>query len=193
MGPAAVTLVEGSPFCISGPTGDMEGARPHGLLFRDTRVLCHLDLFVDRASIEPLASMTPRPFQGTLVGQRTLVSRSAEGALIVQRQRRVGIGVREDLRLRSFGTEASAHEIELLVNAGFADLFEVKEGRAEKHGPSDAELVGEGLILHQSGSLGHGVAVNAADAISTDRGLHFLLPVPPGWLLLGYRSGRAHH
>ena len=38
-GPGAVTIVEGTSFCVSGPNGDMEPSLPHGAFYRDTRVV----------------------------------------------------------------------------------------------------------------------------------------------------------
>jgi hypothetical protein len=39
LGAGAVTLVEGSSFCISLPNGDMHPELPHGLFVQDTRIL----------------------------------------------------------------------------------------------------------------------------------------------------------
>ena len=39
LGTGAVTLVEGSSFCISLPNGDIQPGYPHGLFVQDTRVL----------------------------------------------------------------------------------------------------------------------------------------------------------
>jgi hypothetical protein len=41
-GPGAVTLVEGSSFCISGANGDISPEYPHGVFFEDTRILSGL-------------------------------------------------------------------------------------------------------------------------------------------------------
>jgi hypothetical protein len=39
VGAGAVTLVEGSSFCICTPGGDLGGSGPNGVFFRDTRIL----------------------------------------------------------------------------------------------------------------------------------------------------------
>lgn len=39
LGPGAVTLVEGSSFCISLPNGDIHSEHPHGVFVNDTRIL----------------------------------------------------------------------------------------------------------------------------------------------------------
>ena len=51
-----VTLVEGSSFCVCGRTGDISPDEPHGLFFRDTRLLSTWRLLVDGAPPEPLAT-----------------------------------------------------------------------------------------------------------------------------------------
>jgi hypothetical protein len=38
-GGGEVTLVEGASLCICTPGGDLNGAGPHGVFFRDTRIL----------------------------------------------------------------------------------------------------------------------------------------------------------
>ena len=68
-GGGAVTLVEGSSFCICTPGGDLSGAGPHGVFFRDTRILSRWDLRVDGETPEPLAAMTPEPYRGTFLGR----------------------------------------------------------------------------------------------------------------------------
>ena len=42
--------------------------------------------------------------------------------------------MREDITVRNYGQEPAYCSLELLVDADFADLFEVKEGRVEKLG-----------------------------------------------------------
>lgn len=48
-GGGVVTLVEGSSFCICTSGGDLTGAGPHGMFFRDTRFLSLGGLRVDGA------------------------------------------------------------------------------------------------------------------------------------------------
>ena len=76
------------------------------------------------------------------------------------RRRYVGRGMREDLEIENFGEEAAFCSIELLVDADFADLFEVKEGRVHKQGQ---------LGVHAEGSRAH---VHATSASSFERATH---------------------
>ena len=38
-GAGAITIVEGSSFCVSGQNGDIVPDLPHGMFFRDTRLI----------------------------------------------------------------------------------------------------------------------------------------------------------
>ena len=54
----------------------------------------------------------------------------ADTPLIVERDRRVNGGLREEITLRSYSREPMALRVELVLESDFADIFEVKEGRA---------------------------------------------------------------
>jgi glycogen debranching enzyme len=53
---------------------------------------------------------------------------------VVFRNRYVGLGMREDISVRNYGLEPAFCAVELLIDADFADLFEVKESRVEPVG-----------------------------------------------------------
>ena len=138
-----VTLVEGSAFCISDAAGNIEPGSAHGLFFRDVRIVSSLELRVNGRRPEPLAGRSTDPFAAVFVGR--------SGGLLVVRRRYIGRGMREDVTVRNFGAEGAFAAIELRVDADFADLFEVKEGRVE---PDDArdrttEQRPDGDVVHQ--------------------------------------------
>lgn len=148
-GGGVVTLVEGSAFSISTPGGDITGAGPQGVFFRDTRVLSRWELRVDGEIPEFLAAMTPQPYRGTFLGRLPRRAGGVDTNLLVQRDRRVGNGLREDIVIRNFGPEAVACTLSIVVEADFADLFEVKEGRVREHGERSVHGQGERLVLDQ--------------------------------------------
>jgi glycogen debranching enzyme len=156
----AVTLVEGSSFCICAPGGDLSGAGPNGVFFRDTRILSRWDLRVDGELPEPLAAMTSRqPYRATFLGRLPRHSGRTDTNLLVERERRVGNGLREDLVIRNPGGEPTACTVTLAVDADFADLFEVKEGRVQTRGERRAHAQGEQLVLEQHWRGSHRGAV----------------------------------
>jgi glycogen debranching enzyme len=146
---SALTLVEGSSFCICSPGGDLDGAEPLGVFFRDTRVLSRWDLSVDGETPEPLAAMTPEPYRGTFLGRLARRTGRTDANLLVQRDRRVGNGLREDITIRNPAGEPAAVTVTLAVEADFADLFEVKEGRVQPRGERRVQGQGERLVFDQ--------------------------------------------
>ena len=96
-GAGAVTIVEVTSFCVSGQNGDMEPDLPHGAFHRDTRVVSRLTLLVDGAPVEPLSSMMPHPDRVVMVGRAGHIPGRADTPLIVERDRRIGRGLREQI------------------------------------------------------------------------------------------------
>ena len=129
-----VTLVEGSAFCLSSRSGEIDPDRPQGLIFRDTRFLSEFRLRLNGNALEPLTATTPDPFSGVFVLRSPPAAGRADAHLLVTRRRYVGRGMREDIEISNFGEEAAYCSVEIQLGADFADLFEVKEGRVQKHG-----------------------------------------------------------
>jgi glycogen debranching enzyme len=167
-GHGAVTMVEGSSFCVCSQSGDLGGAEPHGVFFRDTRILSRWDLRIDGEIPEPLAVMTPQPYRGTFVGRLPRRVGRTDTNLLVQRDRRVGNGLRDDLVIRNYGGEPAACALTVTVDADFADLFEVKEGRVRPRGSRTVQWQGERLLLEQRWRESHRGAVVVAPGGSLD-------------------------
>jgi glycogen debranching enzyme len=166
----AVSLVEGASFCLSAPGGDLGGLEPHGLFFRDTRMLSRWDLRVDGQGADHLATMTPEAFRGVFVGRLPRRSGRTDSNLVVQRDRRVGNGLREDLTIRSSAGEPVAVTVTLTVEADFADLFEVKEGRVRARGDRRARARPERLLLDQHWQGHHRGVVVVCPGATVDAG-----------------------
>jgi glycogen debranching enzyme len=129
-----VTLVEGSAFCLSSTSGEIDPDRPQGMIFRDTRFLSEFRLRLNGNELESLAATTPDPFSAVFVLRGPPAAGRADSHLLVTRRRYIGRGMREDLQIENYGEEAAFCSIEIQIGADFADLFEVKEGRVQKHG-----------------------------------------------------------
>jgi glycogen debranching enzyme len=145
-----VTLVEGAGFCVCGRTGDIDPDQPHGLFFRDTRLLSRWQLLVDDAPPEPLATMEAEPFATTFVARAQPRAGRADSTLLVLRHRYVGDGMREDLVLRNLAAEPAACTVSLAVGADFADLFEVKESRVRSRGEHRLDAGADGLRFERT-------------------------------------------
>ena len=156
-----VTLIEGSAFCISGRSGDVHPGTPQGLIFRDTRFLSRFELRVNGQQPEPLAASTADPFSATFVARTRPRTGRADSTLMVFRHRWIGRGMREDIAIRNFGEEAAYCSVEMAIDADFADLFEVKEGRVETSGEDHAVEAADGelRLTYRRGTIRRGVRV----------------------------------
>ena len=126
---AAVTLIEGSTFCISEPGGDIVPGQPQGLFIQDTRVLSRWTLTVDGRAAEPVTVQQADPHAAAFIGRLPPPPGApADAAMLVTRQRYLGDGMREDIAIRNTARQPAALEVMLTVGADFADLFDVKAG-----------------------------------------------------------------
>jgi glycogen debranching enzyme len=182
---AAVTLVEGPAFCISGRSGDMVPDTPQGLFFRDTRFISRFEVQVNGQRPEPLSAERTSPFSATFVSRSRPRSGQADSSLLVFRYRYVGRGMREDLVIHNYGEEAAYCSLEFRVHADFADLFEVKEGRARSDGEVLMDSSGETMAFHfRRGAVRKGVRVAIAGApnISANLGsFEIIVPARGQW------------
>ena len=184
----AVTLVDESTFAISASTGDISPGAAQGLFFRDTRIVSRFEVLINGFPAEPLAAVTDDPFSSEFVSRNLPGPGRADSTLMLFRSRHVGQGMREELRLRNFSDEATACTIEVLVDADFADLFAVKEGRVNagtNAGAVTAEISdrmggrdqgGEGteaslVYTYKRGPVARGVELNTTGASNVAPGL----------------------
>ncbi len=184
-GPTTVTLVEGSTFCISTAAGNVLPDAPMGLFLRDTRVLSGWLLDVDGERLEPLTVGSEDPFSAVFVTRSRPRPGQADSTLLVLRERHVGDGMREVLRVRNLGREAAGATLTLQVAADFADLFEVKEGRVVARAGLDSHVVDGGLELHhRHAGRSRGVRVSATGGARLAPGLvtwHVAVPPRQEW------------
>jgi len=161
----AVTLFEGSTFCIGSATGDLAPSAIHGLFFRDTRILSRWQVRVDGHEPLPLTVERPDPFSAVFVARTAPPPGRADSSVLVRRHRFIGEGMREDLILENLSGEAVACTVSVLVETDFADLFEVKENRVPA--PSGRVSMQTGDSFHAEYRwMGHsrGVRVQAEPA-----------------------------
>ncbi len=132
-----ITLVDESTFAISTRTGDIVPGSAQGLFVRDKRVISRFELLINGAPLEPLAAINSEPYSATFVARTRPSPGRADSTLMIFRNRYVGQGMREDIVIHNYGEEASVCELEGFIDADFADLFAVKEGRA---GPPEGDF-----------------------------------------------------
>ncbi|PNI08482.1 amylo-alpha-1,6-glucosidase [Arthrobacter sp. AFG7.2] len=177
----SVTVVEGSSFCISSGTGDISSdGGTNGAFFQDTRIISHWVLRINGSLREPLSAQRPKPFEATFVGRAQWSGRRFDSPLVVRQHRHIGPGLQDDITLENYSAEPVECDMELLVDADQADLFDVKVGRTSRHAEPvrtvrDGRLVIEGV----HGEERRGTAVHARGAAVSTDGLRFRVTIPP--------------
>jgi len=177
----AVTLVEGSTFCISEPGGDFVHGRPRGLFVRDTRVLSQWQLTVDGRRPEPLAVQRPDPYAATFVGRLPPPAGHSDSTLLVVRRRYVGDGMREDITIRNTARVPAACAVTLSAAADFADLFEVKSGSAHPAAAAADAVPGASVLAFEArrGERRHGLLIRGdGHPAAADSTLSWQVTVP---------------
>ena len=177
-----VTLVEGSTFGISLPSGDMLGGFPHGLFHRDTRFLSTMRLRINGEWPEPLSARAVYPFSASMVLRAPPAPGDADSKLLVRRDRHVGQGMREDIVVRNYGTVPAFCTLELELDVDFADLFEVKAGNVQTD--RRRELVaadGHLTWRYARGAFRRATVIDFSHAVNMRDGTAcFEVVVPPG-------------
>jgi glycogen debranching enzyme len=174
---AGVTLVEGSTFCISETGGTISPRRAEGLFVRDTRVLSRWRLTVDGLPPQPLTVQYADPYSATLLARTVPRTGRADSTALVMVGRHVGDGMREDITLRNLSGDPISCVVALEVDADFADLFEVKEGRTG-HGAVTSSSTVDGAVEIWRADLELAVTIVAAGATAVDRELRWEVALP---------------
>ncbi|MGN6795457.1 MAG: glycogen debranching N-terminal domain-containing protein, partial [Streptosporangiaceae bacterium] len=125
-----VTLLDGTTFCISEASGDLRHGGAQGLFVRDTRLISRLELSINGEVPEPLPPQSHEPFTCTFLSRMPPLPGLADSTMLVARRRLLNDGLTEDITLRNMSTEPLPVTLRIGVGGDFADVFEVKEGRA---------------------------------------------------------------
>ena len=179
IGAGTVTLVEGSSFCISLANGDIRPDLPHGAFFEDTRILSRWNLAVNGQPLEPLAAETKEPYRALFIGRVPRSDGYADSPLIVERLREVGAGILEEITIRNYSPEEVECVVTVSAESDFADLFEVKEARVQRHWEESRQPGGDSLLIRAVWQdLTKGVIVIGAGAEVTADALNYRTVVP---------------
>jgi len=162
-----VTLLEGTTFCICEPGGDIRPGAAQGLFVRDTRLISRFELSLNGHVPQPLAPQSREPFACTFLSRMPPAAGLADSTLLVVRHRLLNDGMHEEITLRNMSTEPVPVSLRIGVAGDFADVFEVKEGRAYGDGPSADDLAvaidGDVIKLNRTcGSHLRGASISGA-------------------------------
>lgn len=179
-GTGAVTVLDGSSFCLSASSGDMLPGSPHGAFFHDTRYIAEWNISVDEAPLEALAATAVEPYRALFIGRASGYPGGTDTPLLIERERTLGAVLTETVSVENHSAVPTTLRLGLTVSTDFADLFEVKDGRTSSPSEQRVRMDGDNLILEaeEAGRL-EGLAVYAPGAALRGHELVFT-PVIPG-------------
>ncbi|NMR30323.1 amylo-alpha-1,6-glucosidase [Crystallibacter degradans] len=179
-GEGAVTLLQGTSFCISFANGDMNPERPHGFFYRDTRFISTWSLSVNGRPVEPLEAILYDPYRAVFIGRAERTDGLADSNLLVERRRSLNHGVHEDVTVSNHSREPAACQVQLTIGADFADLFEVKAGLKEVAHAQPAERHTDNLIIESEGlPITARIVVAAEGAEIAGNRISYSVVIPP--------------
>jgi len=134
----ALTILEGSTFCICDERGDIAGDT-HGLFADDTRFLSRLCLTVNGAAPLMLSSGKVEYFSAAFFLRNPLAGDLPQDSLSIIRHRFVGDGMQDHVIVENNAIEPVAFELALELGTDFADILSVKEHDFALGDPARAE------------------------------------------------------
>jgi glycogen debranching enzyme len=129
-----VQILEGNTFVVSDRNGDIEASLtdPTGLFSFDTRFLSHWVLTLDGERLNALSADDLQYFQARFFLVPGTGTVYVDADLSVIRERDVGAGFRESIRILNHRLEPVSLTVRIDAASDFADLFEVKDALAKK-------------------------------------------------------------
>ena len=121
----ALTILEGSTFCMSDETGDLNGDTC-GFFADDTRFLSRFQLTINGERPPLLTSGKVEYFSAAFYLRNPLAGGLASDALTIERRRFVGEGMQEAIQIENRGMEPLEFEVGLDFATDFADIMSVK-------------------------------------------------------------------
>jgi glycogen debranching enzyme len=121
----AITILEGSNFCISDQNGDFTFATS-GLYAYDTRFLSRLELTINGERPLLLSAGKAEYYSAAYFLRNPLAGELAQDTVSIGRHRFVGEGMQDHLRVQNQSQEKISFELSLEFESDFADIFAVK-------------------------------------------------------------------
>src|SRR5215210_2146547 len=122
----ALTILEGSTFCICDERGDIDG-QTQGLFAYDTRFLSRLRLTVNGEKPLLLSSGKVEYFSAAFYLRNPVAEGLPQDSLSIIRHRFVGDGMQDHIVVQNQSMEPLSLELAFELGADFADILSVKE------------------------------------------------------------------
>lgn len=143
VGPAALTINQGSTFMVTDLNGEITPESELGVFAGDTRFVNRYRIFASGLPWQRLTSSTTTYYTSQVhLTNPPLATEDGDipgGQLGLVISRAVGEGVHEDLDLTNYGMEPVHLKLELQLGTDFIDLFEVKSHKFVRRGRIDTD------------------------------------------------------
>jgi glycogen debranching enzyme len=140
------TIFRGSTFCLTDSIGDIVPGHPQGFFHHDTRLLSCWRLRVDGREPELLRHLVSAPSEDRFVLRVPPTHGGSDTPLLVDRHRVLTNRLTEHVVVRNLTSARRTLDLSLHLDADFADVFAVKEGRA-RPGWRTVEARGRSVVL----------------------------------------------
>src|SRR3954447_17701281 len=134
----ALTILEGSTFCICDERGDLSAAT-HGLYASDTRFLSRFTLTLNGAAPLLLTSGKVEYFSAAFYLRNPISGGLEQDQVAITRERFVGDGMQERIVLQTLAGHEIVVDVALETGNDFADIFAVKHHDFALGDPTKAE------------------------------------------------------
>src|ERR687888_92090 len=121
----AVTILEGSTFCLSDEVGDLNG-ETGGFFAEDTRFLSRFTLTINGERPLLLSSGKVEYFSAAFYMRNPLAGGLEQDVLSVERRRFIGEGMQDVIVVENEGMDPASFVVGLEFGNDFADIFAVK-------------------------------------------------------------------
>ena len=118
----AITILEGSNFCISDQNGDFTFTTS-GLYAYDTRFLSHLELTINGERPLLLSAGKAEYYSAAYFLRNPTAGDLPQDTVLIGRHRFVGEGMQDHLHLQNQSQEKISFELALEFGSDFADIF----------------------------------------------------------------------
>jgi glycogen debranching enzyme len=122
----AITILEGSNFCVSDSNGDFSWSTS-GLFAHDTRFLSHLALTINGHRPLLLSAGRVEYYSAAFYLRNPLAGDLPQDVISIGRHRFVGEGMHDRLHVQNQSPEPVAFELAVEFGTDFADIFAVKD------------------------------------------------------------------
>ena len=123
----AITILEGSTFCICDELGDVGGWPTSGFFSDDTRFLSVLQLSINGRRPLLLSSGKVDYFSAAFYLRNPPVDGLDQDEVSIIRERFVGVAMQDRLLVQNQGMRPVAFDLSLEIASDFADIFAVKD------------------------------------------------------------------